>query len=339
MIKKISIDQLRKGMYVCGNNRKWLETPFFRTKFLVVSDQQIEHLGEYCQFVYIDTQKGCDVEMPADSKVAKLIEAPLAKLYFDSVALLQKHRDQLASRETLNSNVPDKIVDTLAPYLQKRESGIIRLILDCSDTRSVARQAVDNCILGFWLGQGLRLKSSQCKALGIQLLLADPVQDGERKIEHAKKPSWLTAPNDVAEVVSTFNWLREHQFSQEVSPVCAALEYLQSGRMPDLNSYVVKKLIETVSIYPVGSIVELNNGQLAIVAENSLDEASIRLRAVTDLEKKLLQRASLLELPRQGESGLAIVGLLAFDDPIIGLIAQYDVMAESTVRSPEFLDQ
>lgn len=329
MIKKITIAQLRKGMYVCGNNRKWLETPFFRTKFVVVSDDQIVELGEYCQFVYIDTQKGCDVETAADSKPSNLIDDPVAKLYFDSVALLQNHCDQLASRKPLDSNAPDKIVDALLPYLNKRENAIIRLILDGGETRSTARQAVDNCILGVWLGLVLRLKSSQCKSLGIQLLLADPDQDAQRKPEHAKMPSWLMTPDDVADVVSTFNWLREHQFSQEVSPVCAALEYLQSGRIPDLNAYLVKKLIETISIYPIGSIVELNNGQLAIVAENCPDQPSIRLRVVTNAEKKLRQRASLLDLPKHDQNGQAIVGLLAFDDPIIGLIAQYSVTAES----------
>ena len=329
MIKKITIAQLRKGMYVCGNNRKWLETPFFRTKFVVVSDEQIAELGEYCQFVYIDTQKGCDVEIAADSKPANPIDDPVAKLYFDSVALLQNHRDQLVSRVALDSNVADKIVDSLLPYLQKRESRIIRLILDGSDTRSVARQAIDNCILGVWLGLVLRLKSSQCKLLGMQLLLADPDQDAQRKPAHARMPSWLMAPDDVADVVLTFNRLREHQFSQEVSPVCAALEYLQSGRISDLNAYLVKKLIETISIYPIGSIVELNNGQLAIVAENCPDQPSIQLRVVTDAEKKLLQQLLLLDLPRHDQSGLAIVGLLAFDDPIIGLIAQYSATAES----------
>ncbi len=338
MIKKIAIAQLRKGMYVCGNNRKWLETPFFRTKFLVVSDEQIAEFGEYCQFVYIDTEKGCDVDTAADSKLANLIDDPVSKLYFDSVALLQNHRDKLASGKALESNVADKIVDPLLPYLHKREIRLMDLILDGGETRSPARQAVDNCILGVWLGQGLKLKSSHCKSLGFQLLLADHDHDSETKSERAKMPSWLMAPDDVADVVSTFNSLREHQFSHEVSPVCAALEYMQSGRMPHLNAYLVKKLIETVSIYPVGSIVELNTGQLAVVAENGLDQPSIRLRVVTDAGKKLLQQTSLLDLPRQSQSGPAIVGLLAFDDPIIGLIVRYSGTVECIAPSQEVQD-
>lgn len=61
MIKKIPVNRLAIGMYLCGNDRKWLETPFFRSKFLVKTEHQIAGLREYCKFVFIDTKKGIDV--------------------------------------------------------------------------------------------------------------------------------------------------------------------------------------------------------------------------------------------------------------------------------------
>ena len=64
MIKKIPVDRLAIGMYLCGNDRKWLETPFFRSKFLVKTERQITDLREYCKFVFIDTDKGIDVSEP-----------------------------------------------------------------------------------------------------------------------------------------------------------------------------------------------------------------------------------------------------------------------------------
>lgn len=56
-------------MYVCGNDRKWLETPFFRTKFLIKTEQQIADLREYCTVVFIDTGKGADVSRPIEPAV------------------------------------------------------------------------------------------------------------------------------------------------------------------------------------------------------------------------------------------------------------------------------
>lgn len=64
MIKKIPVDRLAIGMYLCGNDRKWLETPFFRSKFLLKTEHQIADLREYCKFVFIDTDKGIDVSEP-----------------------------------------------------------------------------------------------------------------------------------------------------------------------------------------------------------------------------------------------------------------------------------
>ncbi len=61
MIKKIPVDRLSIGMYLCGNDRKWLETPFFRRKFLLKTEHQIAELQQYCKFVLIDTDKGADI--------------------------------------------------------------------------------------------------------------------------------------------------------------------------------------------------------------------------------------------------------------------------------------
>ena len=69
MVKKININQLRKGMFVCGTDRKWIDTPFFHTKFLISSDKQINTLKEYCQTVSIDTGKGIDVDKPAETDI------------------------------------------------------------------------------------------------------------------------------------------------------------------------------------------------------------------------------------------------------------------------------
>ncbi|MCQ8180421.1 DUF3391 domain-containing protein [Methylomonas sp. SURF-1] len=64
MEKKISVSQLRKGMYLCATDRKWLDLPFFATKFLIRSDAEIDTLRQYCREVSIDLAKGLDVAEP-----------------------------------------------------------------------------------------------------------------------------------------------------------------------------------------------------------------------------------------------------------------------------------
>ncbi|QSB00618.1 DUF3391 domain-containing protein [Methylomonas sp. EFPC1] len=80
MVKKININQLRKGMFVCGTDRKWIDTPFFRTKFLISSDKQINTLKEYCQTVSIDTGKGIDVDKPAETDIIDFASPAAAEM-------------------------------------------------------------------------------------------------------------------------------------------------------------------------------------------------------------------------------------------------------------------
>ncbi len=54
---KISVEDLRLGMYVCNIDRPWLETPFLFQGFEIRTQEQIEELKRYCKEVYI----GADV--------------------------------------------------------------------------------------------------------------------------------------------------------------------------------------------------------------------------------------------------------------------------------------
>ena len=52
--EKLSVDELRIGMYVVELDRPWSETPFLFQGFLISSSEEIKQLQEYCRFVFID---------------------------------------------------------------------------------------------------------------------------------------------------------------------------------------------------------------------------------------------------------------------------------------------
>ena len=68
MLKKIPVSQLRKGMFIhefCGS---WIDHPFWKKSFLVASDEDFNSiLASKIAELIIDTQKGLDVLLPADS--------------------------------------------------------------------------------------------------------------------------------------------------------------------------------------------------------------------------------------------------------------------------------
>lgn len=58
--KKVFTSDLQIGMYVAELDRPWLETPFEIQGFLLRSGEDISQIEKYCDYVYIDTEKGKD---------------------------------------------------------------------------------------------------------------------------------------------------------------------------------------------------------------------------------------------------------------------------------------
>ncbi len=56
-LRKIDVDGIRVGMYVCSLDRPWLETPFLFQGFFIRDDKEIEDLCRYCDFVEIDLEE------------------------------------------------------------------------------------------------------------------------------------------------------------------------------------------------------------------------------------------------------------------------------------------
>jgi hypothetical protein len=55
--KKVSVPELRFGMYVTELDRPWTETPFRFQGFVLSSEQQLETLKKYCKSVVVDSER------------------------------------------------------------------------------------------------------------------------------------------------------------------------------------------------------------------------------------------------------------------------------------------
>ncbi|NWF56780.1 MAG: HD-GYP domain-containing protein [Syntrophaceae bacterium] len=72
--KKISIHDLKVGMFIVNLGRSWIQHPFFRNQLTIDSPKKIEKLKKYgIQEVYIDPQRGLDVPSP---RGAEKVPAP-----------------------------------------------------------------------------------------------------------------------------------------------------------------------------------------------------------------------------------------------------------------------
>ncbi len=82
MPKKISVSQLKSGMYITDVGSDWMTHPFFRQQFLIKEDQVIQRLIKAgIHEVYIDPDRGLDVvDAPSEKEVQQSIETELVRL-------------------------------------------------------------------------------------------------------------------------------------------------------------------------------------------------------------------------------------------------------------------
>lgn len=57
-VEKVNCNDLKVGMYIQELDRPWLETPFMFQGFLISRDDEIDALQRYCEYVFIDRDRG-----------------------------------------------------------------------------------------------------------------------------------------------------------------------------------------------------------------------------------------------------------------------------------------
>ncbi|MBP1723529.1 MAG: putative metal-dependent phosphohydrolase region, partial [Deltaproteobacteria bacterium] len=64
-LKKISVDELKVGMFIVNLGRSWISHPFFRNQLKIDSPKKIEKLKK-CGIpeVFIDPERGLDIPSP-----------------------------------------------------------------------------------------------------------------------------------------------------------------------------------------------------------------------------------------------------------------------------------
>ncbi|PPK74892.1 putative nucleotidyltransferase with HDIG domain [Methylobacter tundripaludum] len=185
MTKKIDVTQLRKGMFICGTDRKWIDIPFFRKKFLITSDKQISTLQEYCEFVYIDTEKGVDVSpaiieqhnddtfVDLDSSKQIHEDTSYRKNYEDSQTILSEVLNDVRLGRCVDNPKVRGVVQELIVNIVKDSQSMIGLIQSKDKNDTLARKSVNVCILALAFGKHIGIPKDKMYELGLGALLHD----------------------------------------------------------------------------------------------------------------------------------------------------------------------
>ncbi len=107
MIKKITVDQLKPGMFIQDINCGWLDHPFLSNSMKVGDEQLINKIRDYgIREIYIDTDNGYDVgDAPTEDEVKQGIQTEIDRIIEPekiSRAAVPIHEEILRAREIKN---------------------------------------------------------------------------------------------------------------------------------------------------------------------------------------------------------------------------------------------
>ncbi|MDH5518427.1 MAG: DUF3391 domain-containing protein [Gammaproteobacteria bacterium] len=199
MERKVRTGRLKKGMYVSNLDRPWLDTPFLVQGFYINDAAELRVLDQYCDFVFIDTDRGLAADRYWDDNFVLPTNAYLERFLKNKTAQTEYHDSHSASQEMPQARrVFNEVSEQFAQLMEDLKTGknlrVNKLLaLVGSLTESLLRspdamlwlshlrvpaaimdtQPVDHCILAIAFGRYCGLPEKDMQDLAIGVILSD----------------------------------------------------------------------------------------------------------------------------------------------------------------------
>lgn len=361
--EKVYIEDLKPGMFVYELDRPWLDTPFMLQGFLIQSEEQIEQLGKYCEYVYVDPLKSSRAAYPVripprpaaaaaatpvipgprvvyENKTGVEEELSEAKPARNLVSeLVGSMREDIRKGEVLDRKRLAEAVAAMVDSIVRNPNALLLLTkLKEKDAASYGYSIdVAICLLAFGRHLGFSKDSLQILGLGGLLLDVGKVKLPEAllakqtmltPVEHKVMKSHVQLsmdvlgaaqgiPEEVLEMVATHHEREdgsgfpgglqgneigiygkmaaivdcyedltgERPYAPAMSPH-VALQMLHQWRGRFFEEFLVDEFIHCIGLYPVGSLVELNTGEVAVImAHNPQNRLQPKVLLILDPAK------------------------------------------------------
>ena len=346
MLRRIKAEQLQVGMFVSRLGGPWINHPFWRSRFLVSSDEQIEQiLAANVQDVWIDILKGRNLPMQgapevADSEADAQPESDFEDELEHARELIKSGRAVIGSifndvrmGHALETNGALLLVDSASTSLSRHSQALLAMARLKAKDDYTYLHSYSVCALMIAVGRTLKLPDGEVRELGLAGLVHDigkltlpesllmkagdlsPAEyeqmrrhpsAGYRILNEARL--YTNIPLDVCvhhhERVDGKGYpfgLFENEISvhAKIAAICDTYDSLTSPRPNHLawsparameyiavrvdtlfDRRVFKAFTRTVGIYPLGTVLRLRSGRLAVVCGQNANEP-LRPRVMT----------------------------------------------------------
>ena len=374
MKKKVPVAEMQFGMYVTELDRPWTETPFRFQGFVLRSQEQLDGLKKYCNFVYVDPERSEAVgRLPAAapldlSRTGKVKHSELAPVEHEFAKAAQAHKmseavmgDLLAALRagrTLDARRVNEAVSGLTDSVLRNPDAMLLFTQLKSKDDYTQSHALDVSVYMMAFGRFLEMSRGDISLLGHLGLLQDVgktrLPDAllakrerfsqeetalvrthvEHSVEILRKTEGLPGalPDlaglhherldgsgyplglkgnqiglmaSIGGLVDVFDALTARRPYAEPMAPSVALSTLYKWRGTLFDATLVEQFIRCIGIFPVGSVVELDTGEIGIViAQNVEKRLQPRVMLFRNAEQKPIKPEKLVDLSRaQGPRG------------------------------------
>lgn len=349
MLKKISVQDLRLGMYIQSFAGSWLDHPFWRSRFLLEDPADIQKVrASAVREVWIDVSKGADVAdaTPAVAQVESVeqmeealredrsvqrslaacstedeLRRAAAICYSAGGAITAMFCDARMGK-AINKEVARQVAEDIADSVTRNGHALISLARLKTADDYTYMHSVAVCALMVALAYRLGLSDHEARAAGFAGLLHDlgkmdvplevlnkpgrlteeefesirrhPVSGHERLVAagvmHEQALDVCLHHHEKLDGTGYPHRLRGNEISlmARMGAVCDVYDAITSNRPykagwdpaeslarmaqwtnSHLDQRVFQAFVRSLGIYPIGSLVLLSNGKLAVVVEQS----------------------------------------------------------------------
>ena len=371
MKTKVAVQDLRFGMYVYQLDRPWTETPFAFQGFLLNSEEQRKTLKQYCQHVFVDSERSEEDPNRSGAAVRGSLGAPSGVRRIEHVEHVSVENEFPRAREafagaesvvegafqtlragsTLNVTATAQVVSRMTESvlrnpdamllfssLMKRGGHLLDRAVNCSiymltfarflgmeraDVERAGNVGMLQDVGMLEMPESLIAKNGPLSSDEIELVRTHVLRGVERLrranisaditdivVQHHERhngsgyPHRLKGPEistigACAGIVDTFGAMTKHRpYANEMSP-SNVLGILHKWRDGLFNGWLVEEFIRCIGIFPVGSVVELNTGEVGIViSQNIAKRLQPRVMVIKDAKGQPLRPQKLLDLSR-----------------------------------------
>jgi len=196
MLKKIQSRDVRLGMYIHKISGNWMDHPFWKNSFLLKDQMDLEKLKSSNIELWIDTEKGLDVEIPEDEEKAIVpseedssqplpVEKHIKKVSREeelhvAKKIHEKTKQAVVSMfsearmgKSVQVEEAVELVDEINLSMARNSNALLSLIRLKTADEYTYLHSVAVCVLMVALGKQLGLRGEELKEVGIAGLLHD----------------------------------------------------------------------------------------------------------------------------------------------------------------------